>query len=162
MTNNDILRRVRYIFNLDDNKMMGIFALAGLEVSRAKLSDWLKKEDDPAYINLPDHQLSYFLTGFIIKKRGKKEDGEIIIEKKLNNNIIFRKLKIALQFKDEDILEVLKLADLKVSKHELSAFFRNPTHDQYRPCNDQILRNFLMGLQLKYADKKNNPTQNNL
>lgn len=153
MTNNDILRRVRYIFNLDDNKMMSIFALAGLEVSRAKLSDWLKKEDDPAYINLPDHQLSYFLTGFIIKKRGKKEDGEIIIEKKLNNNIIFRKLKIALQFKDEDILEVLKLADLKVSKHELSAFFRNPTHDQYRPCNDQILRNFLMGLQLKHSNK---------
>jgi uncharacterized protein YehS (DUF1456 family) len=141
---------------------MAIFALAGLDVSRAKLSDWLKKEDDPAYVNLPDHQMSYFLTGFIVKKRGKKEDGELLIEKKLNNNIIFRKLKIALQYKDEDILAILKLADLKVSKHELSAFFRNPTHDQYRPCNDQILRNFLMGMQLKYANKNDSSTTNTL
>jgi uncharacterized protein YehS (DUF1456 family) len=134
---------------------MAIFALAGLDVSRAKLSDWLKKEDDPAYVNLPDHQLSYFLTGFIVKKRGKKEDGELLIEKKLNNNIILRKIKIAMQYKDDDIISLLQLANLKVSKAELSAFFRKPTHDQYMPCNDQILRNFLMGMQLKYAPKQN-------
>ena len=68
--------------------------------------------------------------------------------------MIFRKLKIALNLKDEDILEILKLVDLRIGKHELSAFFRNPSQSQYRPCQDQFLRNFLHGMQLKYRIEK--------
>ena len=64
--------------------------------------------------------------------------------------MIFMKLKIALNLKAEDVLEVLALADLRISKHELSAFFRKPDNKHYRECKDQILRNFLKGLQLKY------------
>jgi len=72
------------------------------------------------------------------------------IEKQLTNNIIFRKLKIALDLKDEDILQLMTLADFSMSKHELSAFFRKPGHKNYRECKDQILRNFLQGVQLQY------------
>jgi uncharacterized protein YehS (DUF1456 family) len=50
----------------------------------------------------------------------------------------------------EEILSILSLADLNISKHELSAFFRRPDHKHYRVCKDQILRNFLTGLQIKY------------
>jgi uncharacterized protein YehS (DUF1456 family) len=152
MNNNDILRKVRYIFDLGDSQMIDIFRLGGNQVTRAEISDWLKKDDDEAFQQLFDHQLAVFLTGFIIKKRGKKDGEEPKPEKKLNNNIVFRKLKIALSLKDEDILAVLELADFKISKHELSAFFRNPTQNQYRPCKDQILRNFLNGLQIKNRD----------
>ena len=154
MKNNDILRRLRYIFNLSDSRMMELFELAGPPVTRAQISDYLKKEDDPAFQSLYDKQLAIFLNGFIIAKRGKK-DGEIPKpEKTLNNNIIFRKLKIALSMRDEDILEILELADIPVSKHEISAFFRHPEQSQYRPCKDQYLRNFLFGLQMKYRDNQ--------
>ena len=150
MTNNDILRRLRYTFDLNDNQVIAIFALADLEVNRAQISEWLKKDDDPDYKPIYDPQLAVFLTGFIIHKRGKKEGEEPKSEKKLNNNIVFRKLKIALSLKDEDITEILELVDFRMSKHELSAFFRNPTQNQYRPCKDQVLRNFIHGLQVRY------------
>jgi uncharacterized protein YehS (DUF1456 family) len=151
MTNNDILRRIRYTFDFSDSKMIGIFVQAGHTVSRSQVSDWLKKEDNPTFLSLDDYQLAIFLNGLIIDKRGKKEGEQPVPEKQLNNNIIFRKLKIALNLKDEDILEMLALADMRISKHELSAFFRNPNQDQYRPCNDQILRNFLLGMQTKFT-----------
>jgi uncharacterized protein YehS (DUF1456 family) len=151
MTNNDIIRRIRYTFNFSDSKMIEIFGLADHQVTRAQISNWLKKEEDPAYVNLNDEQLAIFLNGLINDKRGKKEGIQPEPEKRLNNNIIFRKLKIALNLKDEEILEILVLSDMRISKHELSAFFRNPNQSQYRPCNDQILRNFLNGLQKKYV-----------
>lgn len=155
MTNNDILRRLRYTFEFNDDKMMKLFALGGTEVTRAEISEWLKKDDDPDFKTLYDVYFATFLNGFIIDKRGKKEGPDPIPEKRLNNNIIFRKLKIALNLKDEDIIEILMLADMRVGKHEISAFFRNPSQKQYRPCKDQILRNFIQGLQVRYHVEKN-------
>ena len=149
-TNNDILRRIRYTFDFTDSKMIEIFALADLQVTRAQISNWLKKDDDSAYQELNDNQFAVFLNGLINDKRGKKEGIQPIPEKRLNNNIIFRKLKIALNLKNSDILEILEMVDMHISKHELSAFFRKPIQNQYRPCKDQILRNFLQGMQEKY------------
>lgn len=154
MTNNDILRRIRYTFDFNDSKMISIFALADYPVTRQLVSDWLKKEDDPDYKNCTDVQLATFLNGLIIEKRGKKDGPQPIPEKELTNNIIFRKLKIALNLKDDDVLEILSLADLRISKHELSAFFRRADHKHYRECKDQVLRNFLNGMQLKYRQDK--------
>jgi len=152
MNNNDILRRIRYVFDFSDAKMIEIFELAGSQVKRAQVSDWLKKDDDPSFLELNDKQLAIFLNGLINEKRGKKDGEQSIPENRLNNNIIFRKLKIALNLKDDDILNILELAQIRISKHELSAFFRNPNQHQYRPCEDQILRNFLHGMQLKYSE----------
>lgn len=150
MTNNDILRRIRYTFDLNDSKMIDLFASADYEVTRAQISNWLKKEEDPDYQNCGDAQFAIFLNGFINDKRGKKEGEQPKPEKKLNNNIIFRKLTIALNLKAEDILDILALSDLRISKHELSAFFRKADHKHYRSCKDQVLRNFLNGMQIKY------------
>jgi len=150
MQNNDILRRIRYTFAIDDSTMISIFGLADQEVSRAEISDWLKKDDDPAYQVCNDTMLATFLNGFINHKRGKKEGPQPVPEKRLTNNITFMKLKIALNMKAEDVLEILGLTDIRMSKHELSAFFRKTGHKHYRECKDQILRNFLKGLQLKY------------
>ncbi len=150
MTNNDILRRIRFIFDFNDSKMIDLFGQADYMVTRAQVSNWLKKEDDPSFEKLVDQELAVFLNGLINDMRGKKEGNQPIPEKRLNNNIIFRKLKIALNIKDEEILNILELAGLKISKHELSAFFRNPGQMQYRPCENQVLRNFLHGLQIKH------------
>lgn len=149
MTTNDILRRIRYVFDFNDSKMISIFLFAGLEVTREQISAWLKKDDDAAYKSLTDEQLAMFLNGLIVEKRGKKDGPQPAPEKVLNNNIIFRKLKIALNLQSDDVLDIMAKADLKISKHELSAFFRKADHKHYRPCKDQILRNFLKGVQLK-------------
>lgn len=150
MTNNDILRRIRYIFDLSDSSMIAIFGSADYQVTREQISDWLKKEDDPAYQKCSDTKFAIFLNGLINDKRGKREGAQPAPEKRLNNNIIFVKLKIALNLKAEDILEIMALANFPIGKHELSAFFRKPGHKHYRECQDQILRNFLQGAQLKY------------
>ena len=149
MTNNDVLRRIRYAFDYNDKKMIGIFASAESEVTREQISNWLKRDDDPDYKNCSDVQLATFLNGLINTNRGKREGEQPKPEKKMNNNIIFRKLKIALDLRDDDILAILLLADLQISRHELSAFFRRPDHKHFRPCKDQILRNFLFGIQLQ-------------
>ncbi|MBT4087534.1 MAG: DUF1456 family protein [Deltaproteobacteria bacterium] len=154
MTNNDILRRIRFIFDFSDSKIIDIFGLADHQVTREQVCDWLKKDDDPAYQNCSDPELAIFLNGLINDKRGKKEGAQPEPEKRLTNNSIFVKLKIALNLKSDDILKIMELAELSISKHELSAFFRKPKHKHYRNCNDQILRRFLTGVQLKYRPDK--------
>jgi uncharacterized protein YehS (DUF1456 family) len=126
--------------------MMAIFASAELEVTREQVSNWLKKEDDADYINCNDSQLASFLNGLINEKRGKKDGAKTIPEKRLTNNIILTKLKIAFNLKAEDIIELLEKVNYRISKPELSAFSRKPDHKHYRECKDQILRNFLQGL----------------
>ena len=151
MNNNDVLRRLRYTFDYKDDTMIKLFGLGGIKVTRAEVSDWLKRDDDEDFKGIYDKPLAAFLNGMIIDRRGKRDGEQPKPEKTLNNNLILRKLKIALNLKSEDMLAILKLADMTVSKHELSAFFRKPTASQYRLCKDQFLRRFLEGLQRKYA-----------
>ncbi|EAS40981.1 DUF1456 domain-containing protein [Photobacterium profundum] len=148
MTNNDILRRIRFTFDFNDSKMIEIFGAAELEVTREQVSNWLKKDDDSDFVKIRDIELATFLNGLINVKRGKKEGPQVEPEKRLTNNMVFMKLRIALNLKAEDIVDILKLSGFDVSKHELSSFFRKPDNKHYRECKDQILRNFLQGIQL--------------
>jgi uncharacterized protein YehS (DUF1456 family) len=152
MQNNDILRRIRYIFDFDDSRMIALYAAADQPVTRQQISDWLKKDDDPTYQACSDSQLAAFLNGLINDRRGRKDGPQRAPEKRLSNNLVFMKLKIALNLKAEDVLQILALAGFHPSKHELSALFRRPDHKHYRECKDQMLRNFLQGLQLRYRD----------
>lgn len=152
MTNNDILRNLRYTFDLGDDKVIAIFAQAEFETNREEVCNWLKKEDDEGFVAISDEQFAVFLNGFINDRRGKKEGAQPAPEKELTNNIIFRKLKIALAMETDEVIETLGMADFRLSKHELSAFFRKVGHKHYRICQDQVLRNFLQGLYLKFRN----------
>jgi len=157
MQNNDVIRSLRYTFDFGDDQMIKIFGLADLEVTRTEVSDWLKRDDDPEALPINDFKLAVFLNGLINYKRGKKEGQQPIPESRLTNNQIIRKLKIAFELQNEDVMEILASAGREMSKHEISAFFRKPEQAQYRLCRDQVLRNFLQGMQLKfraYPDKK--------
>lgn len=159
MTNNDVLRRIRYTFDLNDRTMVSIFALADGEVTQDQVVSWLKKEEDNEFLKLTDRELAVFLNGFINFKRGKRDGQQPEPESRINNNKIFQKLRIALNLKADDILGILQLVDLDLSQHELSAFFRNPESSNYRECKDQVLRNFLLGvqLQLRPGDASSDP-----
>lgn len=150
MTNNDLLRRIRYIFDFNNKKMVALFALGDCVVTNEQLIDLLRKDDDSAMRPCPDIELARFLNGLIIENRGRKEGPRPVPEKRLTNNIVLRKLKIALDMKDQDIIDTLDLAELHLSKPELSAFFRKFGHKHYRECKDQVLRNFVKGLQIKH------------
>ena len=150
MKASDCLRRIRYILDIDDAGMIAVFGEAEQEVRRAQVRAWLAKEEDDEFEECSDVMFATFLNGLINQMRGKKEGPQPAPETRLNNNGVLRKLKIAFNLNAEDILEVLSLTEIEISKHELSAFFRRPGHKHYRECKDQVLRNFLMGLQIKY------------
>ncbi|WP_425451851.1 DUF1456 family protein [Candidatus Colwellia aromaticivorans] len=130
--------------------MIALFASAGLQVSREQVSQWLKKDDDINFVNCMDSQLAYFLNGFINEKRGKKEGPNPVAEKRLSNNIILTKLKIALNLKAEELIALLGSVDFRLNKPELSAFSRKTDHKHYRECKDQVLRNLLQAIDKKY------------
>jgi len=152
MTNNDCLRRIRYILDFSDSKMIAIFGLANVETDRKEISAWLKQDDDEDFEECSDSSFAAFLNGMIVALRGEKEGDTPRVETRLNNNMVFIKLKIALSLKADEILKILKSAGQEISKHELSAFFRRPDHKHYRECKDQILRNFLNGLRINYRE----------
>jgi len=154
MKNSDVLRRIRYIFDFSDSKIIKIFSLGGVDLTRTVICDWLKRDDDPAFKECKDRDLAIFLNGLIVLRRGEKDGPKPEPEQKLTNNIIFRKLKIALDLKAEDVIEIFKLINFNISKSELSSFFRKPGHRNYTKCRAQVLRNFLKGMQLKYRKEE--------
>ncbi|EMW6873462.1 DUF1456 family protein [Providencia vermicola] len=150
MLNNYVLRSIRYMLDLSNNQMVEIVKLANLTVSKTEMIHWLKKEDDPEYVECNDKALAHFLNGFIYFRRGKNENFPAPkIETRLTNNLILKKLRIAFELKDTDMIEIYQKADFRVSKPELNALFRNPDHKNYRECGDQLLRYFLKGLTVK-------------
>jgi len=129
---------------------MAIFEKGGLKVDRTTLSDWLKKEEDEAYQLMVAKNLTIFLNGFIAEKRGERDGGPPKPEKYLTNNLILKKLKIALSLTTEDILEMFILSGKTISMHEITSFLRNPEKRQFQPMKDQYLRQFIYAIQDKY------------
>ena len=134
MNNNDTLRSLRYTFDFSDDQMMAMFELGGRPVTRAEVSEWLKKDEDPAFKPIYDKDLAQFLNGLIVKNRGKKDDKPPVVEKSLSNNGVLRKIRIALSLQDEDMLEIVSKAGQHLSKHELSAFSETPPSPNTAPA----------------------------
>ncbi len=134
--------------------MLSLFKLGGYEGNKPELATWLAREEEPDFVLCEDEKLARFLNGLIIKNRGAKDDAIPEPESVLSNNMVLRKLKIALNLQADALLEILELNEFTVSKHELSALFRRPGHKNYRPCLDQFLRNVLDGMEKHYRKKK--------
>ncbi|SEM35411.1 Uncharacterized conserved protein YehS, DUF1456 family [Pseudomonas sp. ok272] len=153
MIHNDVLRSVRYMLDLSDNKVIEIIKLGGgEELSKEVLLTYLdkKEEDEEGFVRCPDTVMAHFLDGLVIFKRGKDENRPPQpVELPVTNNIILKKLRVAFELKEDDMHAILKAAEFPVSKPELSALFRKFGHTNYRPCGDQLLRNFLKGLTLR-------------
>ncbi len=75
----------------------------------------------------------------------------------MNNNDIFKKLRVALQLRDDQIVEILELVDFRMSKGEIGNLFRKEDHENFMECGDQVLRNFLNGLVIHLRGTKENP-----
>ena len=159
MIHNDVLRRLRFALAINDTAAIGIFKMVDYDMDIEYLHAIMKKEDEEGYLPCRDKIIALFLDGLIIKNRGKQE-GQMprVLEagERLSNNEILRKLRIAMSYKDEDMIDVLKLANFRMSKGELSAFFRKPDHRNFKPAGDQVVRNLLQGMVKKYPQTRQN------
>lgn len=152
MINNDVLRSIRYMLDLSDNKVVEIAHLAdpAFALEKDDVRAFLLKEDEPGYLACRDAVLAHFLDGLIVHRRGRDESlPSRPVEKRVSNNVVLKKLRVAFELKDVDMHQVFEDAGFPVSRPELSALFRQPGHKNYRPCGDQLLRNFLKGLTLR-------------
>lgn len=152
MANNDILRGIREALCLDETTMIRIFREAGREVGPSAIAAFLKKEDEDDYIPCSNPIMGFFLDGLIIHNRGKQEGQPAPAEKplaELSNNAILKKLRIALDLKEDDLIEIFKLAGTVIPKHELTALFRKQGNKHYKECTDQLLSGFIQGVALR-------------
>jgi len=150
MIHNDVMRSVRYMLDISDAKVADIIKLTGFEASRTDIVSYLKKDEEEGFLHCPDEVMAYFLDGLVIFRRGKDDSRPPLpVELPVTNNIILKKLRVAFELKEDDLHAILKSVDFPVSKPELSALFRKVGHNNYRPCGDQLLRNFLKGLTLR-------------
>ena len=150
MTNNDVLRSIRNLLGLNNSRVVEICSLDSLQIPKTEIENFMRGEEDPDYVSCPDGIMAHFLDGLIFFLRGK-DDSRPPMPKELpiSNNLILKKLRVAFQLKEEDILAMLNGEGMKFSKGELSAILRKKGHDNYRVCGDQVLRYFLKGLTKK-------------
>lgn len=153
MTTNDILRRLRYAFDFKDRQMQEIFASGGIILDSEDVKHTLFKDHYDGFREASQEELAAFLNGLINEKRGKRKGSQPAPEKELTNNIILWKLKIAMNWQDDDILETLMLGNMRFGKHELSALFRKVSHPHHRYCKDQLIRKLLVGMHIRYRPK---------
>ncbi|MDQ7996380.1 MAG: DUF1456 family protein [Luteibacter sp.] len=147
MLNNDTLRSIRYMLDLGEVHVVEILKLTGFDATREQVAPWLRKEDEPDFVEMPDIALAHFLDGLIIHRRGRDESQPPRpVEARINNNLVLKKLRVAFELKEDDILALMANVGFRVSRGEINALFRQPKHSNFRLCGDQFLRNFLKGL----------------
>ena len=159
MTNNDILKRLRYAFDFSDKQAIVLFSSdpnASVSLSLNDFKTRLLADDESDFVACSDYELACFLDGLIATKRGLRESSDTIKPEpidsatyKLSKNDVLKKLRIAMSFKEQQMLETLVAGGSNLSKSELGALFRNPQHKHYRACGNQVLRAFIKGLTLQ-------------
>lgn len=152
MINNDVLRSIRYMLDLSDIRVVEITRLAdpGFPIEKLDVQAFLKKDEDPDFIECSDEVLAHFLDGLVVECRGRDDSvPSRPVEKRITNNVVLKKLRVAFQLKDVDMHQVFEGAGFPITKPELTALFRHADHKHYRRCGDQVLRNFLKGLTLR-------------
>ena len=143
---NEILFRIQKAFNLSQDEMLEAYKLIEHNIEVSHLENLLKKHQDKGYEVCSYEELGVFLDALVILKRGpspkKKED--VVVE--LTNNLILKKLRIALELKEAQTEIIFGLADVELSKQQLASLFRKESHKNFKPCSDELLMAFLEGL----------------
>lgn len=159
MNHNDRLTRLRYALDIKDKDMVEVFSLGGFTLNQEEVQSLMKKlpKEEDATENTyekecTDEILERFLNGLITSQRGAQEGKPPVLELNASNanNLLLKKVKIALTLTSHDILDILEKAGITISNSELSAVLRKEGHRNYKPCGDRYARNFLKGLAVVY------------
>ncbi|ADV46778.1 DUF1456 family protein [Nitratifractor salsuginis] len=148
-----VLYKIKEALRLDPETMLKIYALEEYPIDEKRLKAILKKPSAKGHENASYEELGVFLDGLIRLRRGEiksppPEDAEI----ELDNNLILKKLRIALELKDPDMEVIFELGERPLSRSKLRDLFRSPQHPKYLLCSDAMLNDFLLGLEEFWAD----------
>jgi len=155
MTNNEVMRSVRYALELKNREVVAMIKAGDMELSVLDVVALLKDEEEEGFLECPAETMHAFLDGLIYECRGPRDGpAKNFSTATINNNMILRKLRIAFEMRDIDVVDTLKGVGFTVSKSEITALFRAPNHRHYMECGDQFLRNFLKGLTRRFRESE--------
>lgn len=156
MTNNTVLQKIQYALRLEQDEIIRIFQHVGVQLDAKLAIGYFIDTKHEDYVACPNNMLSSFLEGLILERRGVNEKNPtppVITDESLTNNAVLKKLKVALDFHDEDIRLVLERVKVDTKKVDLSALLRKKGHKHYKPCSDYVLESFLMGIRVAFKEK---------
>lgn len=152
---NDILFKIKTALSLDNETIIKAYTLVEYEMSQERLTDILKKRKDKGYAEATYEELGLFLDGLILLKRGKastiKDEDEVF---ELTNNLILKKLRVALELKEAELVILFALAEVTITKRQIGSLFRKEGGKNFKACSDELLLSFLEGLDEFYYDGK--------
>ena len=150
---NDILFKIKTALSLDEEMIIKAYALVEYEMSQDRLINILKKHQDKGYEEATYEELGLFLDGLVLLKRGvnanPKNEEETI---ELTNNLILKKLRVALELKEAELVILFALASVTITKRQIGSLFRKEGGKNFKPCSDELLLSFLEGLDEFYYD----------
>lgn len=144
---NEVLYRIQKALNLTTDEMLKAYELEAYDMETSHLTSLLKRHQEPDFIPASYEELGVFLDGLVTLKRGpspRKSNEDEAVE--LTNNLILKKLRIAMELKEPEIEIIFGLADVELTKQQLSSLFRKEDHKNFRECSDELLMAFLEGL----------------
>jgi uncharacterized protein YehS (DUF1456 family) len=144
MITNNILYKIKTALKLENSEILEAYRLENHEIEEKHLEAILKKEDDDNFKPCSYEELGIFLDGLITLKRGPSSSSNSTVE--LTNNLILKKLRIALELKDPEVEIIFGLAEIQLSKQEMKSLFRKEDHKNFRACSDELLMKFLEGV----------------
>lgn len=145
MTNNYILILIQRAEKLSKMDILRIYKLIDKKITFEDVEDVLRAEQDEKFILLSDEGFGMFLDGLIIDNRGPSDKKRKNTKFFLNNNVILKKLRIAFNLQDEDMIKAFELGEVSMIKSQLSSFFRKEGHPNYKRCSDTKLKSFIKG-----------------
>ena len=147
VSTNEILYRIQKALNLTQEEMMKAYEIEGHKIEDSHLDSLLKRRQDKGFMLCSYEELGIFLDGLVSLKRGpspKKPDETEIVD--LTNNLILKKLRIALELKEAETEIIFGLAEIELTKQQLASLFRKESHKNFKPCSGELLMAFLQGL----------------
>lgn len=147
MNTNDILYKIQKALNLTLEEMFKAYELESYTMTETDLKSMLKRRHDKDFKACSYEELGVFLDGLVTLKRGpsphRSQDDEVV---ELTNNLILKKLRIALELKEPETEIIFGLGEVHLSKQELKSLFRKEGHKNFKACSDTLLHAFLDGL----------------
>jgi uncharacterized protein YehS (DUF1456 family) len=147
ISTNEILYRIKKALKLSTEEMLEAYKSEDYDMETSHLESLLKRRLDDGFVTATYEELGVFLDGFVTLKRGpspKKPNDDEAVE--LTNNLILKKLRIALELKEAETEIIFGLADVELSKQQLASLFRKEGHKNFKECSDELLMSFLDGL----------------
>jgi len=144
---NDILFKIKTALSLSNSEIIEAYKWADFTMSEERVSNIVKRHQDKGYEEATYEELGLFLDGLVVLKRGensKKVESDEVVE--LTNNLILKKLRVAMNLKESELVIIFALAEVTLTKRQIGSLFRKEGGKNFKACSDELLMAFIEGL----------------